>query len=718
MDTAINQIIANVAIPFIEWAALGLGFVAALNIVWAHFQRESEHYRRTYELFFPAEMSLDAVYASLRALHGLDKPKILRPIYAISLERYGRFGQNERYFLHVPGHMHERVDEWFQEHMSLQIEPVRPEDDVVATTDWTVAAELSLGTQALYIPDPLTASATVGTRWHNLREGETLVSQFILFPATRIRPTPEDKEKHTGGTYSCLVRYAGSGPKPEALVNDALGALKSVEHEGAHFTKRRVLKPAQRVRSRHTAMHFPVLLNEKELATTVGWPLSGSTVVRARTFAPTEAHDTTGIELGISNSPRARGRKIAIPLDGMFRHGILLSPTGGGKSLFGQHLILQAIARQDMAVVVIDPGDLVTDLLDTIRQEDVDRVILIDAEDKDWPIGIAVFSGDDPEREAGQIVAMFKGISGDSWGTRLERILRNTALTAAILKLPFYDLLPLLTNLDYRREQVRKIPKALYPFLHEEWRFLDDTADNAKDSVVNKLVNMVGYDLVRNMVAQQQGINFDDLLLEHKIVLVRLSPRIPKPAAKALGQIVLELVWDSAQRQPEGHREASFVFVDEVHQFGEALINPNSNRLAEARKYKQSYWMAHQYQKQLGNDIMESIKHNVHNQIVWRLSPEDAERVYKTYPPFSAGEIAALPQHSVAARLYGSQGYAPTVTFKTAPPPPLTGSRARIIANSRKLYATPVAQVRAEIAAKHRGPEPKRRAQIGDMEAS
>jgi hypothetical protein len=102
--------------------------------------------------------------------------------------------------------------------------------------------------------------------------------------------------------------------------------------------------------------------------------------------------------------------------------------------------------------------------------------------------------------------------------------LRNAALTAAILKLPFYGILPLLTNGEYRKEQVSRVSRKQYPFVHEEWRFLDEN-DIAKDSVVNKLVSLVGYELVKNMVSQEDGIDFNEALRDHKIVLVRIHPR-------------------------------------------------------------------------------------------------------------------------------------------------------------------------------------------------
>jgi hypothetical protein len=63
-----------------------------------------------------------------------------------------------------------------------------------------------------------------------------------------------------------------------------------------------------------------------------------------------------------------------------------------------------------------------------------------------------------------------------------------------------------------------------------------------------------------------------------------------------------------------------------------------------------------------------------------------------------------------------SGGLAPTVTFKTAPPPPMTPYWDQIIARTRRDYAKPRAEVEADILTRHKSPEPKKRPVIGSLD--
>lgn len=703
--------------PFLQAASVGLLSIGAVYFIRRHRQRRADHMHETFEVEMGGEIKMDAVYGFLHALSGLDKPRWLEPVHTVTFERYANGTEQDRYFIHIPGHMDERVEQWIEEHLDLPIEKIDRDQDPVRLNTWEAAIELEAGTGTLDIVDPIQQSITIGSRFRHMVEGEQLVTQVTVYPARRQAPTPETKDKQASNTFNAIIRVGGSGgARPDLMVKDVLSGLKSLDNERAFFRKHPVLNAAKRINQRAGLMEYPNLVNEKELITLLAWPLSGSAIVRARRLAPTSAHDSEGIVLGESDSSRARGRKIAISMEGLTRHVHLLGGTGVGKSNLLQTIALEGI-KKNMAVIVIEPaGDLVYDILDRIPESAVDRVVLLDPTDVEFPVGIAVFSGDDPERTTGHIVGMFKTIAGDSWGGRLERILRNTVLTAAINKLTFYDLLPLLTNKHYRSEQVKRISRAHYPLVHEEWDWLERTADMAVDSVVNKITAFLGYETVRNIVAQKKGLDFDAIIRDHKILLVPLpAARIGLTSAQALGQLVTELLWDAAQRQLQGQRNPSLAIIDEVQHFGPAIINPESNRLAEARKFLQTYALANQYVKQLDPPVMESIKMNVQNQIVFRLAIEDAERVASTFAPLKPAEIAALAQYSVAARLTGSQGYAPTVTLKTSPPTPPTGFRQQIIANTRLRYARPAAEIRAEIAARHKGPEPKQRPIIGNM---
>lgn len=718
IDNFISSVAPAIIWPFV-WAILaGVAVLGTFYLVWDGLQTRADHMRRLYEVGLPADVPLDAFYGVLRAFHGLDKPKPLQAIHAVPCELVATRNDGLRFFLFIPGHMHERVQEWLEQHIDgVVIEDVKPEDDIIRNTKWGEVWDLKVGVKSLDVKDPLSDAKTVMSRFRYMGEGETLACQIILKPSQKVRNPTENKEKYNYTTFDCYVRYAAVGDKPKAMLQDAVGGLKAIDHEGANWKRRLVVSAAEQFRKRSVGLGFPNLLNELELAAIMGW-ITGSNRTIARKLDPTAMHDQEGLVLGVSNSPRSRGRKIALPFDFLARHGHLLSPPGGGKSTMGINLALEVVKRKDTAVFIFDVSDMAPDFVNSIPKEHADRVVYIDFGDHEYSVGINAFAGRDPERAAGHVVGMFKAIAGDSWGPRLERILRNTAMTTTIQGAPFYTMLPLLTNPALRAEKLKNVPRSRYPFVYEEWKSMDDMAEIAKDSVVNKLQQFVGYEAVRNMLAQPTGIDFGEMIRDSKIVVFRMAEKdIARPAAKAVAQIALELIWNAAQSQPDNDRRNSFVFVDEVHNFGHALLNPDSDRLAEARKYKQAYWMAHQNLGQLDRPFLESMKHNVQNQVVWRLKHiDEAEKIYKMFAPMKAEELIALPEHEVVARLYGSQGLAPTVTFRPLPPPPQTGMMAYIRANTRKNHGMHVDEVRRIVADMHKGDTPKQKPIIGGAE--
>lgn len=708
--------------PLIYQASLGvevaLGISALLVGGWAYIryrqQVKADRMHRTYELHFPGEGNLDKIYGTFRAFSGLDRPDVLKPIHTISIEEYSDYN-GIRYLMHIAGHMHERVDTWLQEHLDVVVEELKDSEDPVRNTDWTKAVELSLGSKPLNVKDPHIDSISTGVRFKHMLEDEKLARQWIIFPASKHAPTPETKDKESSTTFHAIPRIAAVGERPDLMIKDVLSGYSVLHAHNARFRIRHVRGVIKRVQRRAGTFGFMATVNEPELATLCGWPLNGTAVTRAKLIPPTAAHDLPGpgkLTIGESNSPRTRGRKIAIPMEGLYRHTYMIGKTGTGKSKFLETLALGGI-REGMSVIVIEPhGDLAYGLANKIPKEYIDRVILFDPMDDNWPVGINVMNGDDPERIRGHVLNLINTLSPDSKGPRQQRILGNAVFTAALCKLSLYDLLPLLTNKHYRTQQLKKINKKRYPRVHEDWTFYDGVADNAGDSSINALNALLGSERVAHRVAQTNGLDFNEIIREGKVLLVPLpNARIGMTGAKALGRLIFEMAYDAALRVNEADRRPSLVIADEFHHFSDN--DGMADRFAEARKYKQSYALAHQYLKQIDDKVLESIRQNVQNPMAFQVGPDDAKRIASMFPPMKEGELAALPTRGVVARLYGSNGYTPTVTFRTLDSPPNTGSRRDILTNTRMKYATPLAKVLDDIAARHKGPEPKEAPPVG-----
>ena len=119
----------------------------------------------------------------------------------------------------------------------------------------------------------------------------------------------------------------------------------------------------------------------------------------------------------------------------------------------------------------------------------------------------------------------------------------------------------------------------------------------------------------------------------------------------------------------------------------------------EARKYHLGIILAHQYLDQLEEELRYAILGNVGTLIVFRLGARAASALAKEFAPeFSEADLVSLPGYHICLKLMVDGTTARPFTAVTLAPPPAEGShRERIIEESRRRYARPVAEVEWEI---------------------
>ncbi len=150
----------------------------------------------------------------------------------------------------------------------------------------------------------------------------------------------------------------------------------------------------------------------------------------------------------------------------------IMGKTGMGKSTLLAQIILSDI-RAGQGIAVVDPhGALIEEqILPYIPDHRVDDVIYINAADSERPVPFNPLAGAEPSFHhlaASGIVSMFKKVWGDSWGPRLEHVLRYTLLT--LLSRPGSTLLhvpKLLLDAEWRKRVVVALPDA---HLQNFWR--------------------------------------------------------------------------------------------------------------------------------------------------------------------------------------------------------------------------------------------------------
>lgn len=703
-------------------ALLGGALVGLIGMIRNAEQKSADRFRTTYELFFPASMGPEQVLNFIRSLSGLPKPKVLQPTWAVSFERYSS-ERGERYFVHLPGPVSARLDELMYVHLDVSLEPVKPEDDPIRTTRWEKAIELGMRgiNKPLNIHKPEATAASMDAQFKSLAPGEAVVLQHVLFPSHPQAPTEANKAKLVDNTYHVITRVGAVGERPQGMVLDVLSVFRSVEAPGTHFAARLLPDVPGRINRRSGTFGFPIYLNAGELSAVIGWPLTGGGARKAKRLAPTVAHDgpsELNLTFGKSNAPKMRDRLIAMPLYGEQNRSIhIVGESGSGKSVLLENLAVQIIARPDIAFLGMEPaGDLIEHIAKCIPEHRWKDVIYFNPLDTEYPIGINPLKGNDPEQVASHIVAMMKTLYKDTWSASMQRTMTTAVTTAALRDGTLYDAMLLLTSEEFRTSELRKLSRRQYPDLFESWDSIVRRGEIATDSTVNRFHSLMGFRIVRNMLSQREGLDFDKVLREHKVVLMPLpGARMGATNASVIGSLAREMMQSALMRQPPpaASRHKATIMLDEAQNYLSESLS-ETDAFAEIRKFGGQFIVANQFVSQLGK-LQETVGQNVPTKVTFRTSPEEAGKLKGYFGPLKEDDLSSLGKYDIALKANSSGGMAPTVTVHTPPPPQVTGFYQQIIDNTRKLYAKPRAEVEADIAARHAKPEPRQRPKIGDL---
>ena len=201
-----------------------------------------------------------------------------------------------------------------------------------------------------------------------------------------------------------------------------------------------------------------------------------------------------------------------------------------GKSTLLENMIYTDILN-GRGVAVIDPhGDLVETILANIPKSRTNDIVLFDPADQEYPIGFNMLDNPHPELRpivAGGLVSIFKKMFAESWGPRLEYILRNTILTLLLIPDTTLISIPLmLTHEAYRRKVVAKIDDPiLIQFWNEEFAKMSPSMQSeAVNPILNKVGQFISSPILRNILGQPKNpFSLRWIMDNKKIFLVNLS---------------------------------------------------------------------------------------------------------------------------------------------------------------------------------------------------
>ncbi len=388
-------------------------------------------------------------------------------------------------------------------------------------------------------------------------------------------------------------------------------------------------------------------------------------------------------------------------------HMYLIGKTGVGKSTVIHNMAISDI-RKGEGLAVIDPhGELVESLLDFIPKERIRDVVYFNPADRDYPIAFNLLENVKPELKtivASGLVGIFKKIWAESWGPRLEYILRNDIL--ALLDYPGATLLGvtrILVDKDFRQEVIKHVKD---PVIKEFWisefeQYDQKFRTEAIAPIQNKVGQFLSSPLIRNIVGQKHSsIDIADIMNSGKILLINLSKgKIGEDASGLLGAMLITKLQIAALERasiPPNERRDFYLYVDEFQNFATESF---ATILSEARKYRLNLVMANQYIAQMEEQVRDSVFGNVGTLVSFRVGPSDAPYLAKEFmPTFEETDLINLDRFHIYLKMSINGITSPPFSAQTLPPyEDKEGLANEVIEFSRRTYSRPLKKVEKEI---------------------
>jgi hypothetical protein len=299
--------------------------------------------------------------------------------------------------------------------------------------------------------------------------------------------------------------------------------------------------------------------------------------------------------IGSSEDPFRFGMPVHIVPAARRRHLALFGASGAGKSSLMRNMIAEDILAGHGLTVVDPHGQLVEDILDNhIPRHRTNDVIYFNPKNRERAFALNLLDCRREEQRGlvvSNVISIFKKLWADSFGPRMEDILRNAlhALVEQRRPVSILALPKLLTDKDYRSEVLADVRNpAVLDFLHNTYDKWDNRfREEAISPVLNKCRAFLTDPMIRAVIGQtRSSFDFREAMDNRKIILCDLSKgEIGADNATLLGSVIVmqeKLAALSRSDIRESERVDHFLFAEEAHNF----IGDFESILAENRKFK------------------------------------------------------------------------------------------------------------------------------------
>lgn len=516
--------------------------------------------------------------------------------------------------------------------------------------------------------------------------GHTLVETSTSRLHEREENVQAAADKIGGHLFECwmhLIVCAPSERKGDATerIRSMTGALGAFTRSGlATFRIGRI----RSVEGRRTTR--PFLLSHEELATLWHPPTATARAERMRVndFAELEApvmlHPVQGEGTVVLGRVRFRDdeRLVTLALEDRRRHLYIVGKTGMGKTTLIQNMLADDIAA-GRGVCLVDPhGDLAESIAGLVPKHRTNDVILFDVASREYVVGFNPLASRDPSRVdqvTSGVVSAFKKLH-DSWGPRLEDTLRNAVFAMVEQGGNLLSVMRLLGEKQYREHVVPNIRDEVVRsfWIHEFASWSDNYRTEAVAAIQNKIRPFLTNTNMRAIVSQPgKSLDLRQIMDDGKVLIVNLSKgRIGEDNATLLGAFLVTSIQQAAMTRadiPEGERRDFFLYVDEFQNFTTGSF---ASVLSEARKFRLSLIVAHQYLAQINDETADAVWGNVGSIVAFQVGSDDAEVIAQQLGKY-AGQItpenlSGLPKYAAYARLLIDGMPSNPFSLQTLPP--------------------------------------------------
>lgn len=417
--------------------------------------------------------------------------------------------------------------------------------------------------------------------------------------------------------------------------------------------------------SKHT---YP--LNLKELTSLYHYPVGLADFAQLKQSQNTSAPapldlPQTGTLLGI-NKYRHLETPVYFSKEDRVRHFYAIGQTGTGKTGILKNMIIQDI-QAGHGCCFIDPhGSDIQDILACIPPERMDDVIYFDPGNIDRAMGLNMLEYDPrhPEQQSNvvdELLGIFNKLFDmkTAGGPAFEQYFRNASFTVMAHPESGNTLMDIGRVMSDKAFRDMKLGYVTNPLIKQFWANAERTTGEAGLAnfvpyITNKFDVFLSNDYMRPIVSQEKSaFNFRDIMDNKKIFLANLAKgKLGDINSSLLGLIIVGKLTIAALSRVDSdaeHRPDFYLYIDEFQNFTTPSI---TTILSEARKYRLSLNVAHQYIGQLPDDIKNAIFGNVGSMAVFRVSVEDAAFLEKYFnPPFTQNDIFKLENRNAYIKL-------------------------------------------------------------------